>query len=671
MPTSAAKLGDNEAALGALERMLLFNPNLPRVQLELGALYFRLGSFDAAQGYFEKALAANPPPDVKARVETYLAQIAQRNSPEHFGGLLFFGAQYQSDANVAPGSSLINTLLLGPVTLQSQFVKHADENIFGAATLFYSHDFGTQSGDAFEVTSTNFVNHYFRFDRLDLGLAEVTAGPRFVFPAPIEGIKTSSVKPYVILNEVGLGEKQYFYTYGGGLEGTALVWDDITVKANFEIREKRFSNAPDRPLVDRLRRRRQIGHASVCKADFADPEHAVADRAGVRFRRSVDPALLLLEQDLRDLRQLSRALPGSDRTLALPVGDDALWRSPVEQLRLPGPVLQHQPRSRQPRLERPLRPALALRRQPDLSGHARYRGRPAVSARYRFVKPAGLRLHQQLGAGRAADPVLGADCYPGADVDRNRLVRRRVVSVLPLSLRRSIPLAIMLLVAATANAQQRVGVNAAVNADATGTPPNGAARRLVIGENVVFNERIQTTTAGQTQVLFLDQSTMTVGPNSDVTIDQFVFNPAAGTGTMALTASKGVLRLIGGALTKQEAPLSVRTTIATIALRGGVMVADVHEGNSLDVVFLFGKELRVTGTNGVSQTITQPGFAISVPGAGASPSHAVPGASRRFGRDALPPRWPHRAAMAARPACRPTRRSPAAALVTRSPAIWP
>ena len=194
------------------------------------------------------------------------------------------------------------------------------------------------------------------------------------------------------------------------------------------------------------------------------------------------------------------------------------------------------------------------------------------------------------------------------------------MSVLPLSLRRSIPLVIILLVAATANAQQRVGVNAAVNADATGTPPNGAARRLVIGENVVFNERIQTAAAGQTQVLFIDQSTMTVGPNSDVTIDQFVFNPAAGTGTMALTASKGVLRLIGGALTKQEAPLSVRTTIATIALRGGVIVADVHEGNSLDVIFLFGKELRVTGTNGVSQTITQPGFAISVPGAGASPS---------------------------------------------------
>jgi cytochrome c-type biogenesis protein CcmH/NrfG len=39
----SAQLGDYEAAVSALERMLLFNPDLPRVQLELGALYFPHG----------------------------------------------------------------------------------------------------------------------------------------------------------------------------------------------------------------------------------------------------------------------------------------------------------------------------------------------------------------------------------------------------------------------------------------------------------------------------------------------------------------------------------------------------------------------------------------------------------------------------------------------------
>src|SRR5207302_7631391 len=38
---AAAKLGDNEAAVSALERILLFNPQLTRVDLVLGTLYFR------------------------------------------------------------------------------------------------------------------------------------------------------------------------------------------------------------------------------------------------------------------------------------------------------------------------------------------------------------------------------------------------------------------------------------------------------------------------------------------------------------------------------------------------------------------------------------------------------------------------------------------------------
>src|SRR5262249_7139380 len=68
----STRLGDYEAAVSALERMLLFNPDLPRVQLELGALYYRMGSYDLARSYFERAAAANPPPEVRTRVDQYL-----------------------------------------------------------------------------------------------------------------------------------------------------------------------------------------------------------------------------------------------------------------------------------------------------------------------------------------------------------------------------------------------------------------------------------------------------------------------------------------------------------------------------------------------------------------------------------------------------------------------
>src|ERR1051326_2803469 len=63
--------------------------------------------------------------------------------------------------------------------------------------------------------------------------------------------------------------------------------------------------------------------------------------------------------------------------------------------------------------------------------------------------------------------------------------------------------------------EQQVGVSAAVNPEAKGTLPTGTTKTLSVGENVLFNERIQTAAQGQTQLLFLDQSAMTIGPNSD------------------------------------------------------------------------------------------------------------------------------------------------------------
>jgi tetratricopeptide (TPR) repeat protein len=244
----AARLGDNEAAVSTLERMLLFNPDLPRVQLELGALYFRLGSFETARTYLLKAADANPPPEVRARIDQYLAQIEKEISPHHLTGNLFAGLQFQSDANVAPGSSLVHSPI-GDVLLSSQFVKHPDKNLFANANLLYSYDLGTQNRDTIDVTGTAFANHYFRFNRLDLDLGELTVGPRFNFPeGTLPGVQTASVKPYAIFNEVGLGENQYFYTLGTGLEYGETVWEDLKVKSIVEFRHKSFSNAPDRPV---------------------------------------------------------------------------------------------------------------------------------------------------------------------------------------------------------------------------------------------------------------------------------------------------------------------------------------------------------------------------------------------------------------------------------------
>ena len=245
----SARLGDYEAAVSALERMLLFNPDLPRVQLELGALYFRMGSFDLARAYFEKAVSANPPSEVRARVDQYLAQIESSESRHHLSGYVFSGVQYQTDANVA-GSSLILSPV-GPVVLGNQFTKQASGSIFTSGSAVYSYDLETQNRDTLDITDATYLNHYFNslVNRLDLALLEVTAGPRFNFPnGGLIGDKPASFRPYGIFDEVGLGWDQYFIAGGFGLEYDQIVWNDLALKGVFEFREKSFRNARNRPL---------------------------------------------------------------------------------------------------------------------------------------------------------------------------------------------------------------------------------------------------------------------------------------------------------------------------------------------------------------------------------------------------------------------------------------
>ena len=111
----------------------------------------------------------------------------------------------------------------------------------------------------------------------------------------------------------------------------------------------------------------------------------------------------------------------------------------------------------------------------------------------------------------------------------------------------SIVLMSLALLAPGAEARQlEIGTAAAVNPATTGTPPGQETRTLFIGANVFFKERIATSETGQTQLLFLDASSLTVGPNSELVLDEFVYDPETSTGTLALTISKGVFRFIGG-----------------------------------------------------------------------------------------------------------------------------
>ena len=159
-----------------------------------------------------------------------------------------------------------------------------------------------------------------------------------------------------------------------------------------------------------------------------------------------------------------------------------------------------------------------------------------------------------------------------------------------------------------ASVEQEVGVTAASNIDAMGKPPVSPARDLDTGVEVYFQEVVSTDTNGRAQLLFQDGTALTVGPNSDLVIDQYVYDPTTGIGEMAIDISKGVFRLVGGKISKNN-PIIFNTPSATVAIRGGVFTGTVTE-SSTDMVLLFG-EIMMTLPSGETSGTTVPGTNIT------------------------------------------------------------
>jgi hypothetical protein len=174
----------------------------------------------------------------------------------------------------------------------------------------------------------------------------------------------------------------------------------------------------------------------------------------------------------------------------------------------------------------------------------------------------------------------------------------------------------------SAIARDDIGIAAAVNQQATRTPPSAATRTVVLGDTLIFRERVETRGEGLVQILLRDGSTFTVGANSDLVIDEFVYDPSAGSGRLVASFGKGVARFVGGKLSKSVGGVTVKTPVGTIGIRGGIANLSVA-GNAGRFSLLFGDELSFTGPGGQRERIFERGYTLAVEAFSAASLRAV------------------------------------------------
>ena len=170
--------------------------------------------------------------------------------------------------------------------------------------------------------------------------------------------------------------------------------------------------------------------------------------------------------------------------------------------------------------------------------------------------------------------------------------------------------ALMLCLSGAGQAATEIGITAAVNADAKSRITDLPPRTVTLGQNVIFNEQITTDGTGLVQILLLDGTTFTIGPNSDVRIDEYVYDPDAGQARVIAAITKGTFRFIGGQTSRQPDGATIRTPSGSIGIRGAIIqgrVADRHAIFSM----VSGKEMTFTGAGGTRRLI-KPGYTLEV-----------------------------------------------------------
>jgi hypothetical protein len=116
-------------------------------------------------------------------------------------------------------------------------------------------------------------------------------------------------------------------------------------------------------------------------------------------------------------------------------------------------------------------------------------------------------------------------------------------------------------------ADSKIGVASATKNEVQGI--RGAEKRsLETGSEIFLNEAVQTGDESVAQLVFLDNTNLSVGPGSLVQLDKFVYDSNRGTREVIFEVGRGAFRFATGG--RGPKSYSLKTHAATLGIRGTV-----------------------------------------------------------------------------------------------------
>jgi len=172
------------------------------------------------------------------------------------------------------------------------------------------------------------------------------------------------------------------------------------------------------------------------------------------------------------------------------------------------------------------------------------------------------------------------------------------------------------LAADQAAAQEAIGSVSRIQGDASGTRGT-ATQPLGADASVYPNEVVSTGDDTRLEITFKDNTRLTLGEKVKLTLDTYIYNRAAGIGTIKFEVA-GALRFVSGRLSKlATSSVTVGTPAANIGIRGTDSWAGPIDNQALGVLLLVGA-VDVSNAAG-TQTLNRRGQGTNIATQGAAP----------------------------------------------------
>ncbi len=181
-----------------------------------------------------------------------------------------------------------------------------------------------------------------------------------------------------------------------------------------------------------------------------------------------------------------------------------------------------------------------------------------------------------------------------------------------------------------AGINSRVGVAAGVKGSVQLARDGGVGQVVSSGAEIFLGDKISTDAKGGLQILLLDQTTFTIGANSSIVVDQFIYDPATDAGKVSVRVVEGTFRFITGKIAKKNPEnMQVDLPNGTIGVRGTMVMGKVDGTKSLAILTGPGDKNNTGSRNGAmivggkggdnskSVRIAKTGFGTEIAGNGA------------------------------------------------------